>query len=786
MKNKKIGKVIAVLLAMVVCMTMSISIGFAAENGSAKTGGAVNLLTIGNSTSTGFMLPGSDTSDRGFALENNYLESWSTTDSSKVWTVEKAAASELGRMAEVAYPWQLKKYICDGGTSPEKCNLIPLNINGLRSDDLRAFLDRDYYDKAVAREQKYSEKWDREHGESMHYEGFLRHYMKSYLKAFYDAGIISNEQDYDGAAAYIKEQIRNADVIVLDLSSNNFGSYAGFRIAAAIGFGYPYALPNTYETVDDVDDLPQSVRNAIMNVRKKMMSRFEMLNTAAGQQMMDSFLYGFACCIVNFRAEMEWIMENKKEDAKVITVGLDNPMDGFRLISDGRVLDFGEIAGNMFDIINVYIRAIDPNSDDYYYADISDGCTTVANCVRSAESFEALLADGDQSDGRGAYCINVLCDGFIETFMGGKEAVANTNETLRTAIKEMLYDAAKKEKPLDIEKLTQILTQDGGMDKLKKAISDYLTAKIAGQPAELEDVYWGILNTSVGYLIYNGFGVHVNTTGCLEKYEKVKEAYDSNTTAFDEAMDEAEELMEALRPVMDQLEEVAQAAIKLPEYERIIDELTTAIEKLKKDTADIDFMKRELAELRAQLVKVNMKTSLTYPKGKARVTLKWKTDEKAAGYIFKVNGKKAKFTEKGNNLVYTHNVKIGKKYKYTVKPYVLCDDGEDYSRVYGSTHTRTFTPKVTLAKVTIKNVKAATKAFTVKWKKAAKADGYQIYYKTGSKVKKAAVAGAGKVSKKITKLASKKTYTVKVRAYKKVNGKKYYGKWSKTRKVTVK
>ena len=31
-----------------------------------------------------------------------------------------------------------------------------------------------------------------------------------------------------------------------------------------------------------------------------------------------------------------------------------------------------------------------------------------------------------------------------------------------------------------------------------------------------------------------------------------------------------------------------------------------------------------------------------------------------------------------------------------------------------------------------------------------------------------------------------KKYTVKVRAYKTVNGKKYYGKWSKAKKVKVK
>ena len=56
----------------------------------------------------------------------------------------------------------------------------------------------------------------------------------------------------------------------------------------------------------------------------------------------------------------------------------------------------------------------------------------------------------------------------------------------------------------------------------------------------------------------------------------------------------------------------------------------------------------------------------------------------------------------------------------------------------------------------------------------------------GKKTKKALVKGAKKVSRKVKKLKSKKQYTVKVRAYKTVNGKKYWGKWSTAKKVKVK
>ena len=45
------------------------------------------------------------------------------------------------------------------------------------------------------------------------------------------------------------------------------------------------------------------------------------------------------------------------------------------------------------------------------------------------------------------------------------------------------------------------------------------------------------------------------------------------------------------------------------------------------------------------------------------------------------------------------------------------------------------------------------------------------------------VKGAKKTTKTIKKLKNKKTYYVQVRTYKSVDGKRYYSKWSKAKKV---
>ena len=83
--------------------------------------------------------------------------------------------------------------------------------------------------------------------------------------------------------------------------------------------------------------------------------------------------------------------------------------------------------------------------------------------------------------------------------------------------------------------------------------------------------------------------------------------------------------------------------------------------------------------------------------------------------------------------------------------------------------------------------KAKSKKFTVSWKKNADADGYQVQYKL-KKAKKFSnlKKSTTKVKVKSKKLKKGQKYIFQVRTYKKVNGKKVYGKWVKTKAVKCK
>ncbi len=83
----------------------------------------------------------------------------------------------------------------------------------------------------------------------------------------------------------------------------------------------------------------------------------------------------------------------------------------------------------------------------------------------------------------------------------------------------------------------------------------------------------------------------------------------------------------------------------------------------------------------------------------------------------------------------------------------------------------------------------AKKAFTFKFKSKHKnADGFQIQYSVKKNMKKAKYVNlkSSAKSKKVTKLKAKTTYYVRVRAYKKINGKKVYSVYSAKLKVKTK
>ena len=107
---------------------------------------------------------------------------------------------------------------------------------------------------------------------------------------------------------------------------------------------------------------------------------------------------------------------------------------------------------------------------------------------------------------------------------------------------------------------------------------------------------------------------------------------------------------------------------------------------------------------------------------------------------------------------------------------------------YSGSITKTFRilPKGTR----ITGLTKGRKQASVKWKKQAKqTDGYEIQYSTkkdfSKSVKTKRISGRKKTSAVIKKLKAKKTYYVRIRTWKKVNGERYYSLWSRAKKIKI-
>ncbi|SJZ79150.1 fibronectin type III domain-containing protein [Eubacterium coprostanoligenes] len=95
----------------------------------------------------------------------------------------------------------------------------------------------------------------------------------------------------------------------------------------------------------------------------------------------------------------------------------------------------------------------------------------------------------------------------------------------------------------------------------------------------------------------------------------------------------------------------------------------------------------------------------------------------------------------------------------------------------------------TPAKTKVQKISTGKKSITAQWKKVAGVSAYQVQIATNkkfSKNKKTFKVSKKSTKVKIKKLKAKKVYYVRVRSYKKVNGKKVYSKWSTIRKVKTK
>lgn len=163
------------------------------------------------------------------------------------------------------------------------------------------------------------------------------------------------------------------------------------------------------------------------------------------------------------------------------------------------------------------------------------------------------------------------------------------------------------------------------------------------------------------------------------------------------------------------------------------------------------------------------------------INLKWNSVKNADGYsVYIHDGKKWRGYGSTKRLyMEVDDLHSAKVYKFKVRAYELVKGKRNYG-AYSSVITAVTEPDE------VEGVKASSRArnsITLKWSKVPRAKGYQVYLydKAKGKYVKKAVVSANAVT--IKNLKENTSYSFKVRAYYKYDGKYYYGEYSDVYKV---
>ena len=244
-----------------------------------------------------------------------------------------------------------------------------LSMTGMRPLELRSFLDESYY-AAHSEEVKTFDDGGT----------FWGYHVDEYLNSNGRHGY----QTYENIHKTYTNFLYNADLITIDLTMNDFGTYLGQRVQSA---GAPNFANETLAKVLDEGGSPE-VAKAVESLREALdaiLAKVELPLPAEDiEGYLDMFLYCFANFAINFSKVMDMIYTNNP-DVEVIVIGPFNVMEGV-------TFKFGDLEINaelvwkaLNEAVTAYVCAVDSHRSQYKFADMSGGCETCITAIANGE-----------------------------------------------------------------------------------------------------------------------------------------------------------------------------------------------------------------------------------------------------------------------------------------------------------------------------------------------------------------------------------------------------------------
>ena len=471
-----------------------------------------SIVALGDSTTNGYFLD-------DFGEYSDY-------DGPRTWWYDYASwAGMLDFSSKHAYPALLRDYLA--GTMPDKdVTLTPLGISGMRSDEIRKFLDPSF---ELDKPGKVN----------------VDNYTGAYLSCF---GLDPYELYPDA--------VRGADLITLDCCMNNFLDYFLCRISAVLS-GDEYKI----EYYNDKIELTTPGADKLVSDITNMLSGF--LPDGMVKGICDAFAYCYCDFCTNF-SNIIRLIRGLNTKAQIIVCGPFNPFTGIVLDYNGVGIDLGDLFAILMGLVDTYITVLDENHGSYNYVNLSFGLDTANNVIAKAKSVEGLtpamlerfvksiydttsyvyLAGSFRERVR-ALCLDrgitysymtvddVLC-AYDDVKQNGDSASEFNklicdvhNEFFDLIIKGAAVNRA------DLGELLGILTS-GGIGSLDDfgGIAFNMLGRDFDDFSSGEKAVFRVI--SMG-MIASGVGVHPSEKGCRQKFEAVKCAYLSNRPAKDSA-----------------------------------------------------------------------------------------------------------------------------------------------------------------------------------------------------------------------------------------------------------
>ena len=315
------------IICIVLCVAMMTSL-FAVGASASCADKPYRYVALGDSTSMGYML-------NDFDWDHNHTD------------------REIGASSFANYS-NVMKYLKDTW-HVRNLEGMDLSLSGMRPMELRAMLDKDFYDRFCGA------------GKSNNTYDHFKEYTTSWSK----------NEDYDQLHDKYVNAIRNADLITFDMiMADTFTVLGGLVQDKAYYYGYnSYSELLKAEGCEFMGKTVEALRSALEKV----------LGDTAAQLngLIDTLICTFAADIVHFSKAIDAVYK-LNPDVNLIVVGPYNAFRGIDLEIDNIVIEFGTLYSVILEFLTSYLT-MDKNAWRYRFADCSDGVEMLQNGLANGE-----------------------------------------------------------------------------------------------------------------------------------------------------------------------------------------------------------------------------------------------------------------------------------------------------------------------------------------------------------------------------------------------------------------